>query len=288
MSHFATDFRVRDVWLDNALKLAQVADSEVGPNSANDLAMRKSRRDVLSDTGLFHKMWRGHNRETIFGKQRERHAYIKDLCDTQTDEIRGQVEWYSYHIMSNHTHETGRVKRDEKGELGNALRLFGNWMRNAHSRFGQRYNMNHDRQGKVAYDRPKTTQVRDTPEDMQRTVFYGDANPVRAGIVKHPKNYAWSSYRFYAYGEKDAFTEHLTQPAWYLALGNTKRKRQRRYRQLCDRYLRREGLLNDEPLDSVSDLDGEADQKEEQRVAARKATNARAGPNGPKRNTKSV
>lgn len=225
-------------------------------------------------------MWRGHNREHVFADERERRAYLKDLCDTLNEQIQRHVEWFSYCLMTNHTHENGRVIRDDEGDLDAGIDLLGNWMRNAHSRFGQRYNEDHDRQGKVAYDRPKTMQVKDRPEDMQRVMFYGDVNPVRAGLVKHPSQYRYSSYRFYAFGEVDDITKHLTVPDWYLELGKTKEARQKRYRQLCDRYLREEGLLNDEPLETVPDQAKRVTPTMSRVSSATESTTARAGPSG--------
>jgi hypothetical protein len=51
--------------------------------------------------------------------------------------------------------------------------------------------------GAVACERPKTKEV-DDEEGLLTVMFYGDANPVRAGIDCHPKSYRWSSYQFYA------------------------------------------------------------------------------------------
>jgi hypothetical protein len=89
-------------------------------------------------------------------------------------------------------------------------------------------------------------------------MFYGDANPVRAGIVCHPKNYRWSSYQFYAYGKTDGVSKHLTPPPAYLALGRTAKVRQRKYREQCDAYLRRAGLLDDAPEIEVEARDPSA------------------------------
>ena len=36
---------------------------------------------------------------------------------------------------------------------------------------------------------------------------YVKLNPVRAGIVKDPGDYRWSSYRAYAYGKKDTLVD---------------------------------------------------------------------------------
>ena len=58
---------------------------------------------------------------------------------------------------------------------------------------------------------------------------YGDLNPVRAGMVRSPREYEWSSYRHYAYGDRNDLIEDEPE---YLALGRTSRKRQEAYRHL--------------------------------------------------------
>jgi putative transposase len=58
---------------------------------------------------------------------------------------------------------------------------------------------------------------------------YGDLNPVRAGLVRSPKDYAWSSYRHYAFGETNPLIDDEPE---YLALGNTPEQRRLAYRHL--------------------------------------------------------
>lgn len=178
--------------------------------------MRKSRRKTLANTGQYHKMWRGHNREPVLETDDDKKAYLDDLVDTYTDEIKERVAWWSYCLMTNHTHEPGAAKPDEDGSFEASIGVLGDWMRNAHSRFGQAYNRRNDRQGKVAYDRPKTTEIKNDDRDVLRTLFCVDANPVRAGLVRHPKTYRYSSHTYYAQGKRDDVTKHLTPPEAYL------------------------------------------------------------------------
>ena len=102
----------------------------------------------------------------------------------------------------NHTHETGGIQLGEnKKSYLCGIRELGNWMRRAHSRFGAGYNRRHNRQGKVAYDRPKTSEI-ENDQQVLRVMFYGDVNPVRAGMVSHPSKYGFSSYKYYACGKR--------------------------------------------------------------------------------------
>jgi putative transposase len=192
-------------------------------------------------------MWKGHNGEHVLRSPLDKARYLKHLSDTYTGEIRKNIHWHAFCVMGNHTHEIGRVLTGPDSEnLDNGVKLLGDWMRNAHSRFGAEYNRRNNRYGKVAYDRPKTVPI-DSHASMLAVMFYLDANPVRAGLVRHPSRYRHSSYRFYAYGERNELTRDLVPPDAYLSLGRTARERQRNYRRLCDEYLRLNDLLDDGP-----------------------------------------
>jgi REP-associated tyrosine transposase len=56
---------------------------------------------------------------------------------------------------------------------------------------------------------------------------YIELNPVRAGLVRHPAHYRWSSYRANALGEADAL---VVPHALYCALGRSADERRAAYR----------------------------------------------------------
>jgi hypothetical protein len=58
---------------------------------------------------------------------------------------------------------------------------------------------------------------------------YIELNPVRAGMVDHPRAYRWSSYRVHAAGAADAL---LSEHAIYRALGRGGEARRKAYRAL--------------------------------------------------------
>jgi len=65
--------------------------------------------------------------------------------------------------------------------------------------------------------------------------LYIERNPVRAGLVKDPSEYEWSSYNRYAYGSKNFL---IDVDPYYLSLGNTNEERQKNYRELMKDYLK--------------------------------------------------
>ncbi len=193
-------------------------------------------------------MWKGHNNSHVLAKDADKQAYIDALAATMTDKIRSSVDWYSYCLMGNHPHETGSVSKNPLTKIDESIHQLGNWMRNAHSRFGTQFNKRHNRRGTVACERPRTDEL-DDDVSVLKCMFYADANPVRAGLVSHPSKWQYSSYNLYACGEKVAGWRALTPPPAYMALGKTDKERRRKYRRLCNAYLRREGLLLDVPKD---------------------------------------
>jgi putative transposase len=58
---------------------------------------------------------------------------------------------------------------------------------------------------------------------------YGDLNPVRARLAESPKDWPWSSYRHYAFGEENPLIDDAPD---YLALGETPAERRKAYQAL--------------------------------------------------------
>jgi len=187
---------------------------------------------IIEDGFQAHKMWRSHNKEWNISADDEKEAYLNELnCqlkkDAQTNELN------AYNLMSNHTHELFDIQ--DRIE-------FSNLMRNHHSKYGMFFNKKHKRQGKVAYERPKTCLIENDEYSITAT-FYIHANPVKAGITKNAANYKWSTHRLYAFGKRDRFMEYVKFPLWYMNFGKTWIERQTKYRKMFDAYLRDLGLI---------------------------------------------
>jgi putative transposase len=60
---------------------------------------------------------------------------------------------------------------------------------------------------------------------------YIELNPMKAGIVAHPKDYRWSSYQSRAWGAPDRLLE---EDPWYESLGRTANETQGNYRAWID------------------------------------------------------
>jgi REP element-mobilizing transposase RayT len=194
--------------------------------------MRLPRASFLPQAGaLVHKIWRAHNRQFVLKSHEDKALYLKALRrGVDHRSVKSEVKIHSYCVMSNHGHVLVLYH-----SVSNYL---SNFMRVAHSIFGQSFNRRHKRQGPVAYDRPKTPWVQPSLSRQMEVHFYIEANPLRAGMVRNLKLYEYSSFSHYAWGVVNEFTGMLTAPEWYKNLGATPEARQSKYRSLFDRYLR--------------------------------------------------
>jgi len=177
--------------------------------------MPRRPRVVLPHIPL-HLIQRGNNRQICFAADEDCRFYLEWL-----KEFAGKTgcRIHAYVLMTNHVH---LLVSAERGESPGAL------MKALGQRYVQYFNRTYRRSGTLWEGRYRSclTQAEDYLLACQR---YIELNPVRAGMVAHPADYPWSSYRANAQGEEDA----LVMPhEVYLGLGNTAEDRQANYRDL--------------------------------------------------------
>lgn len=200
--------------------------------------MRPSRTQILSDSsGLVHKYWRCHNREFLLENNADKELYLEATLRGLNNKSNKNVHLHAFCIMDNHAHQCISFK-EEPSDLSN-------YMRYTHGLFGLKYNKTHNRTGKVANERPKTSAI-ENDDHALRVHMYIEANPIRARKNKfenlHLNKYC--SYRFFAHGIIDQFTKKITLPNWYTELGKTMRERQKAYRLLFEKYLKANKIKN--------------------------------------------
>ena len=79
----------------------------------------------------------------------------------------------------------------------------------------------------------------DTETYLLTCMRYIELNPVRAGMVKHPGEYRWSSYGINGQGKQDTL---ITPHPIYLALGASTEQRQTAYRELFRSHIDNDSL----------------------------------------------
>lgn len=111
-------------------------------------------------------------------------------------------------------------------------------MKNLNQNYVQDFNRANHRTGTLWEGRFKSSVV-----DSMRYLFtlhrYIESNPVRAGLVRTPAEYEWSSYRANAEGER---VEWLTAHAMYTSLAEDADERRRLYRGMFEHSLAQDEL----------------------------------------------
>jgi REP element-mobilizing transposase RayT len=142
--------------------------------------MGRKLRDAPAD-GYFHLTTRGNRRQTVFDDDVDRSWFLSLLSD-----VVERFAWnvLAYCLMGNHYHLTVHTP---KPTLSSGMqRLNGIW--------AQRFNWRHGFEGHL-FERPFRSTLAETDAAVQEFVRYTVLNPVRAGLVRTPAEWPWSSYR---------------------------------------------------------------------------------------------
>ena len=139
-----------------------------------------------SHSGVYHIMLRGINKQNIF---EEAEDYGKMLDLIRLSEDLGGVTLYGFCLMSNHIH---LLLKEGKEPLETTMKRLG-------SKYAVWFNTKYQRVGHLFQDRFKSEAVEDPPYFLT-ALRYIHFNPVKAGLVKTPEAYAYSSYGCY-FGE---------------------------------------------------------------------------------------
>jgi putative transposase len=173
-----------------------------------------------------HIIQRGNNRQVCFASEQDFAAYVSWLKDYAK---KYQVDIHAWVLMTNHVHLLCTPRID------NAVSL----MMQALGRHYVRYfNVSYQRTGTLWEGRFKSCLVQEENYLLQ-LYRYIEMNPVRAGMVEQPSDYAWSSYSINALGKE---SELCTPHHLFLALGSESKERQSNYRELFKYHVEGEFL----------------------------------------------
>jgi putative transposase len=179
--------------------------------------MPRTARLIVPDLSV-HIVQRGHDGNDCFFEDADYHAYVDLLREFVP---RCACSLHAYCLMTNHVHLFLTP------HTANSCALL---MKNVGQRYVQRVNARRERSGTLWEGRFYSCLVPTEPYALA-CYRYVDCNPVKPGMVKHPDEYRWSSYRLNARGRESAF---ITPHAVYLALADHADRRAVAYRELCD------------------------------------------------------
>ena len=150
--------------------------------------MARQRR-AKSETGIYHIMLRGINKQKIFFDNDDYYLFLNILSKCKT--ISG-FQLHAYCLMSNHIH---LLIQEVDEPLDKVFQRLGDT-------FVYWYNNKHKRCGAIFQGRYKSIPV-NNDEYYVSVMRYIHQNPVKAGIVNNCSDYEFSSYN--AYFKKNSF-----------------------------------------------------------------------------------
>ena len=163
-----------------------------------------------------HIIQRGNNRQAIFGADADRRFFRDAVVEAAKKQ---GLAIHAYVWMTNHIHLLATPEFSDS--IGKVLQSVGR-------RYVQYFNKTYGRSGTLWEGRYRATVV-DSERYLLTVMRYIELNPVRAGMVQRPEDYAWSSYRHNAQGEGGLNGEWLEAHDQYLRLGATDEQRQVAY-----------------------------------------------------------
>lgn len=137
----------------------------------------------LSQTGIYHIMLRGINKQNIFEDNEDRFKFLEMLSYFKT-----QCKYviYGYCIMNNHIHLLIKEREDS---ISIAIKRIS-------STYVLWYNKKYKRCGHLFQERFKSEPINDELS-LLRVLRYIHQNPIKAGLVHHIFDTKWTSYYEY-------------------------------------------------------------------------------------------
>jgi len=142
---------------------------------------RKPRAEV--EGGLYHVITRGNNRRRMFDAPAD---YQKFLSLLALQKIKLPFFLYAYCLMTNHVHLLIERQADTIGRI----------MHRVLTGYSRYYNRRYRRVGHLLEGRHKSILCQ-SERYLAELVRYIHLNPVRAGMVREPEEYDYSSHRAY-------------------------------------------------------------------------------------------
>jgi putative transposase len=165
-----------------------------------------------------HVIVRGNDRQAIFKTDGDRIFFHRCLCESSRQ---GSVAVHAYVFMTNHVHLL--VTEGVVGGLAGVIQSLGR-------RYVSYFNFLHGRTGTLWEGRYRSSLV-ETERYLIACQRYIEFNPVRAGIVRRPSDYSWSSHRHFVAGVPD---DLVTPHSMILSLATDELGRREEYARLFE------------------------------------------------------
>ena len=144
---------------------------------------RRPRLEIITPGGLYHVVCRGNNQRRIFRSPRDYKKFLKILRETKK---KYPFYLYSYNLLPNHYHfEIETIDVSISKIMHQINNTYAKYFRKRYGGSGHLF------QGRFY------SSLIDKDSYFWEVGCYIDLNAVRAGLVKAPEDYRWSSYSIY-------------------------------------------------------------------------------------------
>lgn len=144
---------------------------------------------VKGEFSIYHVIQRGNEKKSIFLSDEDRSRFIEILVNMKK---KYNFLLYAYCLMDNHIH----LMIDDNGNDISKI------VKSINISYAQYFNRIYSRCGHLFQDRFKSEMVNNEGYLFELSRYIHN-NPVRAGIVKKPHEYFWSSFNIYTGRNKD-------------------------------------------------------------------------------------
>ena len=175
-----------------------------------------------------HLIQRGNNRDACFFTDDDYRFYLDWLHEYAESE---GCYIHAYVLMTNHVHLL--LTGQDTNSVGQLMKRLG-------QRYVQYINRTYQRSGTLWEGRYRSCLAQEE-HYVLGCYRYIELNPIRAGMVEHPADYRWSSYRI---NGQDESSRLVTPHELYQQLGETVETRTAAYRELF-RYQLDPGLIDE-------------------------------------------
>ena len=153
----------------------------------------------------YHITQRANNRQYILKDDKDKRKYLYWVEEYRK---KYKVEIFAYCLMNNHVHFIARPHSDD---------AFARLFNTAHMRYAQYYNKRSGSSGHVWQGRYFSCMLWE--QHFLAAIRYVERNPVRAGLIKKPWGWFWSSAREHIGKERGIINlsdirEHIKVDAW--------------------------------------------------------------------------
>ncbi|MBW1863094.1 MAG: transposase [Deltaproteobacteria bacterium] len=142
---------------------------------------------------LYHVIARGNRGQKIFRDDQDYERYLSFLKECKA---RFRFFLYAYTLMPTHIHILLEVSETPLSRLMQILQF----------RYTRNFNIKYKKRGRLFQGRYKAV-LCDKDSYFLELSAYIHLNPVRAGLIKDPRQYPWSSYRFYVREVKERLVD---------------------------------------------------------------------------------